>query len=222
MTAYDPDERSSVEDYLDYQDYREHLLEQKFIEHEEQLRSESAREKAVGPTDVVPSAVRQQTAASASKRADTSKAMPETPGTPGAGATPKPNLPRRGAHDGAQGAGAYLTPGIVGPRGREFTVVGSSWEPNYDEDALIPCLHLGAEDGEDPILFKITTKGNNRALDECGAGGTDESSLATMTGTAIFVQATTVRTKSGESKVSLQIGEVLREGKTIWRSIPAQ
>ena len=135
-------------------------------------------------------------------------------------ATPAPttptDLPRTGAHDRAQGGGAYLKPGAIGPRGQEYRVSGAHWEPNYDRTALIPCLEL--EQGEeDPVLLKVTNKVNSRALDECGAGGAEEDSLAPVVGTTVYLIVVPVTSRDGgPAKSSIQIAEVLRDGRSIW------
>lgn len=136
--------------------------------------------------------------------------------------TPSTNRPKRTATEMKKGGGAYLNAGHIGPRGREFAVTGGSWEENYAKDALIPCLHLegNAEDGEeDELLFKVTTKGNNAAVDEgMGAGGED---LSPVTGAKIFVLVSTFTKKDGKTGTSLQIAEVLRDGKSVWTTTKA-
>ena len=138
-------------------------------------------------------------------------------GTPPTGARPK-----RTANAAKAGAGDFLNPGHIGPRGREFEVVGASWEENYDKNALIPCLHLAGNpeaNEEEEILFKVTTKGNNAALDEgMGAGGED---LAPAIGYRVFIQAVPVTTKTGERKTSLQIAEVLKGETSTWTATKA-
>lgn len=129
--------------------------------------------------------------------------------------------PKRTANVGKVGGGAYLNAGHIGPRGREFPVVDTSWEENYAKDALIPTLHLegNPEAGEEEnILFKMTTKGNNSALDAAGAGGED---LSPMVGTSVYVQVVMVTAKDGSQKKSLQIAEILRDGRSIWTATKA-
>lgn len=138
--------------------------------------------------------------------------MPEGETTTNAGAKPK-----RTANTAKQGSGDYLTAEMIPARGKEYRVQDTSWEENYAKDALIPCLHL-ADGGDDDILFKITTKGNNAAIDAAGAGGED---LGPMIGTTVYLQVNTITDRSGTSKKSIQIAEVLREGNAIWSATKA-
>jgi hypothetical protein len=140
------------------------------------------------------------------------------------GETPAPTAgpkPRRGASETRQGGGSFLKAEHIGPRGREFDVSEVSWQENYAKDALIPCLHL-ANGEEDDLLFKITNKNNAAALDECGAGGNDETSLAPMVGTKVFLQAIQIRDRSGASKTSIVIGEITKDGKSLWQATPSK
>lgn len=133
-----------------------------------------------------------------------------------AGAAPTPNTtkPKRTAAQGSEGGGSYLKPSHIGPRGREFLVNATTWEENYAKDALIPCLHLDNGE-EDDLLFKITTKGNNKALDAVGAGGED---LTPMEGATIYVSVHNVTARDGTTKPSIQIGQVIRAGTPVWEA----
>ena len=133
--------------------------------------------------------------------------------------TPSTTKPKKTASETGKGGGSYLNASMIGPRGREFQVVGASWEENFAHDALIPCLHLGAdtEEGED-ILFKLTTRGNNAAIDAAGAGGED---LSPVIGATIYVQVVPVHARDGTVKMSLQIAELTRDGKSVWTATKA-
>lgn len=120
---------------------------------------------------------------------------------------------KRTASEGAQGSGAFLKAEALGSRGREFEIADTSWEPNYDKSALIPCLHLTAEgvnEGEE-VLFKVTTIGNNKVLVDNGFGGEDISGLA---GHKLFLSVSMVTPKSGgPAKASIRIAEF--DGKAV-------
>ena len=59
----------------------------------------------------------------------------------------------------------------------------------------------------------MTTKGNNAALDAIGAGGED---LSPAIGLSFFVQVVNVRNRDGNTKASIQIAEITKDGKSIW------
>lgn len=86
--------------------------------------------------------------------------MSETAEPPGS-ETPT-NRPRRSLTEIAAGGGEYLNAASIPPRGLDTVIVGTTWEPNYDKTAEIPCLHLQID--EEETKLKVTTKGNASAL----------------------------------------------------------
>jgi hypothetical protein len=132
-----------------------------------------------------------------------------------AGAAPTPTKPKRTATTGSQGGGDFLKADVLGTRGREFQIAGTSWEENYDKTELIPCLHVidttgTVNDGEER-LFKITTKGNNKVLADNGGGGED---LSPLHGHTVYLMAAKLAPREGEAtKFSIQIVEF--DGKTV-------
>jgi hypothetical protein len=110
----------------------------------------------------------------------------------------------------AAGGGEYLNAASIPPRGLDTVIVGTGWEPNYDETAEIPCLHL--QIGDEETKLKVTTKGNASALADAGV---NPETMDGAIGLGLFLQVVTVTTKDKSVKKSIQIAEIVgADGKT--------
>jgi hypothetical protein len=125
-------------------------------------------------------------------------------------------LPKRTPEEGSQGGGNYLKADALGSRGREFTIAATSWEPDFNKESLIPCLHLGAEGmpEDEELLFKVTTIGNNKVLVDHGVSGENRENLDVLVGHRVYLTRAMVTSKSGgPPKASIQIAEF--DGKAV-------
>lgn len=111
---------------------------------------------------------------------------------------------RRGLDDIAKG-GDWFNAGELPPRGREYTVVGTDWAPNFAKDALVPVLLLSNGTGGAPSRFKVTNRQSATKLTEAGV----TNDLTGAEGLKVYIIPVAV-TAGGKPVTVGQIAEVTK------------
>ena len=110
-------------------------------------------------------------------------------------------LPKRSLSDTAKG-GNWLDASTLPARGKEYTVSGTDWAPNFAKDTMVPVLLL--DNGtEKPLRFKVSNRQSAVKLIE--AGVTDE--LTGAEGLKLYLIPVAV-TAGGKPVTVAQIAEV--------------
>jgi len=112
-------------------------------------------------------------------------------------------LPRKGLSDTAKG-GDWLDATTLPARGKEFTVVGTDYAPNFKKTENVPVLLLSDGTGK-PLRFKVTNRQSAQKLIDAGVS----DDLSGAEGRKVYLVPVDVMVAGANKKVA-QIAEVVK------------
>lgn len=114
------------------------------------------------------------------------------------------NLPNKGLGATATSGGNWLNATTLPPRGKEYTVVDTGFEPNFKRTENVPVLVL-ADGTHDTVRFKVTNRQSAQKLLDAGVG----DDLSGAVGMKVYLVPVSVMV-AGAAKTVSQIAEVIK------------